>query len=77
MLGERDRADVLRSRYRAVMSLCCPMPPSSAAALLGLVDAGGWTSWRVCGGSRRAKAEGSTSPCPTGRSRARTRWSTR
>ncbi|GAA2218206.1 hypothetical protein GCM10010360_38110 [Streptomyces nogalater] len=40
VLGERDRADVLRSRYRAVMSLCCPMPPSSAAALLGLVDAG-------------------------------------
>ncbi|MBD3145490.1 FAD/NAD(P)-binding protein [Microbispora bryophytorum] len=40
LLTERDRAAMLRSHYRTVMSLCCPMPPSSAARLLELVDAG-------------------------------------
>lgn len=40
VLGEQDRARLLRSHYRTVMSLCCPMPPGSAAVLLGLVDEG-------------------------------------
>ncbi|MDX3608866.1 FAD/NAD(P)-binding protein [Streptomyces sp. FL06-04B] len=40
VLGEQDRAEVLRLHYRTVMSLCCPMPPSSAAVLLGLIDEG-------------------------------------
>lgn len=40
LLRERDKAEVLRSHYRTIMSLCCPMPPSSAALLLRLVDAG-------------------------------------
>lgn len=39
-LREQDKARVLRHHYRTVMSLCCPMPPSSAAVLLGLIDDG-------------------------------------
>ncbi|MER6996199.1 FAD/NAD(P)-binding protein [Streptomyces sp. NPDC000410] len=40
LLRERDRALILRDHYRTIMSLCCPMPPSSAAVLLGLADEG-------------------------------------
>jgi uncharacterized NAD(P)/FAD-binding protein YdhS len=40
LLREKDRAEILRSHYRTIMSLCCPMPPGSAAQLLDLVDAG-------------------------------------
>jgi uncharacterized NAD(P)/FAD-binding protein YdhS len=40
LLPENDKAYVLRNHYRTVMSLCCPMPPASAAALLSLVDSG-------------------------------------
>lgn len=40
LLPERDRAQVLRSHYRTIMSLCCPMPPGSAARLLTLIEAG-------------------------------------
>jgi uncharacterized NAD(P)/FAD-binding protein YdhS len=40
LLLENDKAYVLRNHYRTVMSLCCPMPPASAAALLSLVDSG-------------------------------------
>lgn len=34
LLHEPDRERLLRDHYRTIMSLCCPMPPSSAAALL-------------------------------------------
>lgn len=40
LLSDTDKATVLRDHYRTVMSLCCPMPPASAATLLGLIDAG-------------------------------------
>lgn len=40
LLREQDRAELLHSHYRTVMSLCCPMPPSSASLMLQLVDAG-------------------------------------
>jgi uncharacterized NAD(P)/FAD-binding protein YdhS len=40
LLPERDRARILRDHHRTIMSLCCPMPPSSAAVLLELVDSG-------------------------------------
>ncbi|WP_078856419.1 FAD/NAD(P)-binding protein [Streptomyces sp. NBRC 109706] len=40
LLPERDRAEVLHRHYRTLMSLCCPMPPTSAAVLLGEADAG-------------------------------------
>lgn len=40
LLPEQDKKTLLRSHYRAIMSLCCPMPPASAAVLLSLVDAG-------------------------------------
>ncbi|MFK4149089.1 FAD/NAD(P)-binding protein [Streptomyces sp. NPDC004065] len=40
VLREEDRLHILRAHHRTVMSLCCPMPPSSAAVLLGLVEAG-------------------------------------
>lgn len=40
LLRKSDKAVVLRSHYRTIMSLCCPMPPESAARLLELIDAG-------------------------------------
>jgi uncharacterized NAD(P)/FAD-binding protein YdhS len=40
LLPERQKAELLRWHYRTVMSLCCPMPPASAATLLELVDSG-------------------------------------
>jgi uncharacterized NAD(P)/FAD-binding protein YdhS len=40
LLPEQDKAHLLRSHYRTVLSLCCPMPPTRAAALLELVDSG-------------------------------------
>ncbi|GAA4800690.1 FAD/NAD(P)-binding protein [Streptomyces ziwulingensis] len=40
LLREEDKVQILRAHYRTVMSLCCPMPPSSAAVLLELVEAG-------------------------------------
>lgn len=39
-LAEKERGLVLGRHKRALMSLCCPMPPASATALLRLVDAG-------------------------------------
>ncbi|WP_431877003.1 FAD/NAD(P)-binding protein [Amycolatopsis sacchari] len=39
-LSEEDKQWLLREHYRTIMSLCCPMPPASAAALLAEVDAG-------------------------------------
>ncbi|ULR55561.1 FAD/NAD(P)-binding protein [Streptomyces deccanensis] len=39
-LREEDRAELLRSHYRTIMSLCCPMPPASASVLLELEEAG-------------------------------------
>ncbi|MFG3496014.1 FAD/NAD(P)-binding protein [Streptomyces sp. NPDC047928] len=39
-LREEDKVRLLRAHYRTIMSLCCPMPPSSAAVLLDLVEAG-------------------------------------
>jgi uncharacterized NAD(P)/FAD-binding protein YdhS len=40
LLDERDRAMLLRDHYRTIMSLCCPMPPASAATLLEQADLG-------------------------------------
>ncbi|MFC8448414.1 FAD/NAD(P)-binding protein [Kitasatospora sp. NPDC057223] len=40
LLSERDKVELLRTHYRTIMSLCCPMPPSSASELLRLADAG-------------------------------------
>ncbi|MFJ3901311.1 FAD/NAD(P)-binding protein [Streptomyces sp. NPDC090025] len=40
LLRDTDRVELLRSHYRTIMSLCCPMPPASAAVLLELLDAG-------------------------------------
>lgn len=40
MLREAEKIQVLRAHYRTIMSLCCPMPPGSAAVLLELVEAG-------------------------------------
>jgi uncharacterized NAD(P)/FAD-binding protein YdhS len=34
LLPERDRAALVRHHYRTIMSLCCPMPPATAEALL-------------------------------------------
>ncbi|MFI6644736.1 FAD/NAD(P)-binding protein [Streptomyces sp. NPDC050504] len=38
VLREQDKVQLLRAHYRTIMSLCCPMPPSSASVLLGLVE---------------------------------------
>jgi uncharacterized NAD(P)/FAD-binding protein YdhS len=40
LLPEQDKAYLLRRHYRTLMSLCCPMPPASAATLLRLIDSG-------------------------------------
>ncbi|MHB9864528.1 FAD/NAD(P)-binding protein [Streptomyces sp. YIM S03343] len=40
VLREQDRLHILHAHYRTVMSLCCPMPPGSAAVLLDLAEAG-------------------------------------
>jgi uncharacterized NAD(P)/FAD-binding protein YdhS len=40
LLRDADQAELLRSHYRTVMSLCCPMPPATAAKLLALFDSG-------------------------------------
>ncbi|MEV5841979.1 FAD/NAD(P)-binding protein [Streptomyces sp. NPDC051985] len=40
LLPEQDRTGLLRDHYRTIMSLCCPMPPASAAALLAQADSG-------------------------------------
>ncbi|WP_161934819.1 FAD/NAD(P)-binding protein [Frankia sp. R43] len=40
LLSAADRTHILTHHYRALMSLCCPMPPSTAVTLLALADAG-------------------------------------
>lgn len=40
VLTERDKNKLIREHYRAVMSVCCPMPPTTGSKLLGLIDAG-------------------------------------
>ncbi len=40
LLSEHDKDRLLADHNRAFMSLCCPMPPASAAALLRLLDSG-------------------------------------
>lgn len=40
LLSEADQSHVLGAHDRTMMSLCCPMPPSSAATLLRLIEAG-------------------------------------
>ncbi|MEV6601741.1 FAD/NAD(P)-binding protein [Actinoplanes sp. NPDC051346] len=40
LLPEAEREAVLAEHHRALMSLCCPMPPLSGAALLALLDSG-------------------------------------
>ncbi|GAA2966119.1 FAD/NAD(P)-binding protein [Actinokineospora diospyrosa] len=40
LLTEQDKNLVLAEHDRALMSLCCPMPPGNAAALLRLIDSG-------------------------------------
>lgn len=40
VLTEHDRNLALSDHYRKIMSLCCPMPPASAATLLALADSG-------------------------------------
>ncbi|MEU6487798.1 FAD/NAD(P)-binding protein [Streptomyces sp. NPDC046887] len=40
LLPEADRQLLLRDHYRSMMSLCCPMPATTATALLGMIDSG-------------------------------------
>ncbi|MEV0855734.1 FAD/NAD(P)-binding protein [Nocardia fluminea] len=40
LLPDEVRREVLGTRYRALMSLCCPMPPSSARTLLASMRSG-------------------------------------
>lgn len=39
-LPEHEQETLLRAHYRTIMSLCCPMPPTSAQAVLGMADSG-------------------------------------
>jgi uncharacterized NAD(P)/FAD-binding protein YdhS len=45
-LSEHEKDQLLRDHYRTAMSLCCPMPPSSASRLLSLFDSGQLTMVR-------------------------------
>ncbi|MEU1479902.1 FAD/NAD(P)-binding protein [Streptomyces sp. NPDC005760] len=40
LLAEHEKSELLREHYRTIMSLCCPMPPASAATLLERADRG-------------------------------------
>ncbi|RCW37663.1 putative NAD(P)/FAD-binding protein YdhS [Halopolyspora algeriensis] len=40
LLPAAEKDELLGSHYREIMSLCCPMSPSSAATLLALIDRG-------------------------------------
>ncbi|UUN30770.1 FAD/NAD(P)-binding protein [Streptomyces sp. FIT100] len=40
LMPHRDRSELLRNHYRAIHSLCCPMPPTTAARLLAMSEAG-------------------------------------
>ncbi len=40
LLTEHEKDRLLAEHDRTLMSLCCPMPPSSAATLLSLIDSG-------------------------------------
>ena len=40
LLPETQKEALLATHARTLMSLCCPMPPASAAALLQLIDSG-------------------------------------
>ncbi|MEU6737181.1 FAD/NAD(P)-binding protein [Streptomyces physcomitrii] len=40
LLGESEKSQLLARHYRTVMSMCCPMPASSAATLLGQAERG-------------------------------------
>ncbi|MGW1752418.1 FAD/NAD(P)-binding protein [Streptomyces sp. NPDC002092] len=57
LLREEEKGRILRRHRRTVMSLCCPMPPSSAAVLLALAESG---QLRVLAGLRgiRPRAAG-------------------
>jgi uncharacterized NAD(P)/FAD-binding protein YdhS len=40
LLPEAEKTALVRNHYRTIMSLCCPMPPASAATLLALIADG-------------------------------------
>jgi uncharacterized NAD(P)/FAD-binding protein YdhS len=40
LLTEQDKNSLLQRYDRALMSLCCPMPPGNAAVLLSLIESG-------------------------------------
>jgi uncharacterized NAD(P)/FAD-binding protein YdhS len=40
LLPDHEQEALVRDHYRTMMSLCCPMPPASAATLLALADGG-------------------------------------
>lgn len=83
LLREEDKVAVLRDHYRTIMSLCCPMPPASAARILGLIESGqlevvagvenivtlGDEGFRVtsASGDRRADVAVNAIKAPTGR----------
>ncbi|MFF7364645.1 FAD/NAD(P)-binding protein [Streptomyces sp. NPDC008125] len=68
LLPEADRVAVLRRHYRTIMSLCCPMPPSSAEILLGRAEKG---LLEFSGGLERitARPGGGFDVCATGGTR--------
>jgi uncharacterized NAD(P)/FAD-binding protein YdhS len=55
LLAESVRQDILGTHFRTLMSLCCPMPPSSGQTLVRLIDAGQLT---VRGGLRQVVPTG-------------------
>ncbi|MDS1272597.1 FAD/NAD(P)-binding protein [Lipingzhangella sp. LS1_29] len=55
LITAREKTLLLRRYYRTAMSLCCPMPPSTAGTLLSLIDSG---QLEVVSGVRSVKASG-------------------
>lgn len=40
LLSDAQKLELLRRHHRSILALCCPMPPSSAAKLLSMIESG-------------------------------------
>lgn len=70
LLRPEDQRFIRENHYRAVMSLCCPMPPPTLAGSSTCTGPAGCASRAACGTSNRWPREASTSPPTPGSTRA-------
>lgn len=72
VLADHDRRTIMERHLRTVMSLCCPMPPQTAAHLLELIDSG---QLRIVAGARSIEPHGDAAfTVRTGRRTWRDPW---